>query len=276
MDPNMPRWKQGRSQLAAFVWFGGCSAPALFGFTAQADENLFGYMNGAEPLPRGAPLLLGAMTLHRLDDNARCNVQDFAAQFEYGFTERIAGTLSLQSLGRDGCRAVHDKQSLTPSALGISTRYSVLSPARHAYGLALLTTVSYAWHSSVPDGADAVTVEERLALQRYLLDGQLILLANLSFSFESADAQTMTGLLGSGATYRFAPNWFAGAEMFYIHADGDENKRVLYGGPTLHYGAARWWSTLTWVADLYSSASNSEGVALSPSNQIRFKVGWNF
>ncbi len=89
----------------------------------------------------------------------------------------------------------------------------------------------------------------------------------------------------AGATYRFAPNWFAGAEIhtrweyplfdlnFFEH-------RVYYAGPTMHYSQQRWWATLTWNYQIYGKGvdepANGQTFAEEQRQIVRFKVGFNF
>jgi len=54
----------------------------------------------------------------------------------------------------------------------------------------------------------------------------------------------------AGLTYRFAPNWFIGAEVFYQTEHETvvgQERWSLQAGPTIHYGGKSWWAALSWM-----------------------------
>jgi hypothetical protein len=57
-------------------------------------------------------------------------------------------------------------------------------------------------------------------------------------------------MAGSGLTYRFAPRWFFGVEAVYeteFETEVGQERWSVFAGPNLHYGAPRWWATLSWL-----------------------------
>ena len=92
---------------------------------------------------------------------------------------------------------------------------------------------------------------------------------------------------GTGLTYRFAPNWFLGAEILYeaeYETEVGQERWSVFAGPTLHYGAERWWATFTWFPQLSGGAESGYDDGLPGNYQLvektkqefRFKVGFNF
>lgn len=85
-----------RSSLAGVVTLGlaGVFAPPLSD-RAEADENLFGYISGAETLPEGASEIY-FWTTHRWDKGqGTYSAYDFQLEYEYGVTSRFTTSLAL-------------------------------------------------------------------------------------------------------------------------------------------------------------------------------------
>src|SRR5262249_25032965 len=88
--------------------------------------------------------------------------------------------------------------------------------------------------------------------------------------------------LSTGVSVRFAPRWFAGAELRAHSVWPDFSHRedvALFLGPNLHYGGERWWWTLTvlpqvwgWPADDVPNLELDEHERL----ELRFKLGYEF
>jgi hypothetical protein len=89
----------------------------------------------------------------------------------------------------------------------------------------------------------------------------------------------------TGFMYRFAPNWFAGAEIhtrweYPLFDFNNFEHRVFYAGPTLHYSQQRWWATLTWNYQVYGKGvdepADGKTFAEEQRQLVRLKVGFNF
>ena len=88
-----------------------------------------------------------------------------------------------------------------------------------------------------------------------------------------------------GASYRFAPGWFVGVEgrirSEYPEFDGHTQEHsVLFVGPSLHYGAERWWTTVSWGYQVWGygvdEPVHNKSYLEETRNEYRFKVGFNF
>ena len=99
--------------------------------------------------------------------------------------------------------------------------------------------------------------------------------------------------LGLGGSYRFAPNWFTGAEFRNRREFSNQNfGRQVYSayflGPTVHYGGKQWWATLAIMPQISGSPQNLGQDALGNTVQdgsrylgkqekveVRLKIGVN-
>jgi len=285
---------------------------ACLGFAtgASADENLFGYVRGAEPLPRGA-LELYQITTHREDKGTgHYSAWDSSTELEYGFTNKLAGAVALKAMAIDVSGLMIDayvpkdeKYGLKFSGGEAELKYNFLSPAKDGLGLAYYFSFSYTTldpHSGQPKYT--ASFEQKLLAQKYFLDGQLILAGNLGLESTRAKRSAIAGLpadfewptepemeiafnAGLGLSYRFAPNWFIGAEVFYEQENETEvglERWSLQAGPNLHYGSQKWWATLTYLPQIEGGPSYpgqpDDGLHLIEKTkyETRLKFGVNF
>jgi hypothetical protein len=89
----------------------------------------------------------------------------------------------------------------------------------------------------------------------------------------------------TGVSYRFAPNWFIGAEAnvraeYPMFDFNNFEHVVVYAGPSLHYSAKRWWVTLTAVYQVWGEGVDEpyDGKTYAEEStwKVRLKVGVNF
>lgn len=64
--------------------------------SAQADENLLGYLKGAETLPQGAQEIYLQYTRRSDKGVGEYVAQDLEAEYGYGFTPRLTGSFVLK------------------------------------------------------------------------------------------------------------------------------------------------------------------------------------
>lgn len=288
-----------------------CVSFALSFPAAHADENLFGYVRGAEPLPKGALEFYGAVTSREDKGAGHYTARDVTAELEYGVTDKLAVTGEIIGLGIDtsgltidGYLPKDNKYALRFSGVEGALKYNFLSPALHSVGVSTYTSLTYLTldpHS----GQDKKTLsfEQLLLLQKYFLDGQLILAGNLAIEATRADRDPINNLpadfdwptdpemeieLGAatGLTYRFLPSWFIGAEAVYAQENETEvglERWSLQAGPTLHYGGAKWWATLTWLPQIEGGGEAYPGqrdtdlhLVEKTKDEYRLKFGINF
>jgi hypothetical protein len=298
---------QYKKLLLSTLVTAACAAP----HAARADENLFGYVKGAEPLPKGALELYQSFTQRSDKGIGSYRALDSRTELEYGLTDKLAGGVELlaQSIKTRGILInayipKDEEYSLKPSGLEGYLKYNFLSPAKDPVGLSTITSFTYSWldtHSG--QDKNTYSFEQKLLLQKYFLDGQLIAAGNLGIEATRAHRKPIADLpadfewptepemeielsAGGGLTYRFAPNWFIGAEALYEReheTEVDLERWSWFAGPTLHYGGQKWWATLTWMQQIkgggerYDNQSDYELHLIEKTKrEIRLKVGYNF
>ena len=302
-------------------------ACALAAGPVAADENLFGYLQGAEPTPKGHDEVYAWLTKRSDKGAGHYSAYDLKLEYEHGATDNLAAGFALKGLGIDvsgiridGYVPADEKYGMRLSGVEASLKYSFLRPALDDIGLAAYLSGSYSWldvHSG--QDKDKYSIELKLLAQKYALDGQLVFVGNVGMESTYAkrkpianlpindatgeplewptDPEMEIGIIaGIGATYRFAPNWYLGAEMLYdteFETEVGQERWTLQAGPTLHYGSKKWWATFTWFPQIrgggekFGPASfngqpfpgqNNENMHLieKTKNEIRLKVGFNF
>ena len=270
-------------------------AGLVFAAPAAADENLFGYIYGAEPTPKGHNEVYFWLTQRSDKGAGQYTAYDLKTEYEHGITDSLAGALYLkgQSIDTSGIRIdgylpADNKYGMRLSGVEGSLKYAFLRPALDDIGLAAYFSFSYDWldaHSG--QDKDKYTFESKLLLQKYFLDGQLVLAGNAGLESTYAKRAPIANLpmndatgeplewpitpemeielqFALGLSYRFAPNWYAGVEAFYAREYETEvgtERWSLQVGPTLHYGAKSWWATLTWMPQLRGGGFETFGPA---------------
>lgn len=293
---------------------------------AHADENLLGYVSGAETLPKGASDAYIFVT-HRWDKGrGEYSANDYSLEYEYGLTHRLTGGVELKGqsidtsgLVIDGYMPGPENYGLKPSGIEAKLKYNFLSPAKDDIGLSATFSLQQSWldpHSG--RDKDTTKFEVGMQLQKLFLDDQLSLMLNTGLegtyakraplnaaTQASADAaiQALTAdptatfewptdpemelefKLGGGAAYRFAPNWYVGAETMYeteFETEVGQERWSLFAGPSIHYGSKDWWATLTYFNQLaggkeqYIGQTEDLHLIEKTKHELRFKLGFNF
>jgi len=287
---------------------GACAL--LAALPAQADENLFGYVKGAEPLPKGARELYQHVTFREGKSVGHYQAWNLATEFEYGVTDRFATSaylkmqaIDVEGLLVDGYLPGDKEYGPRLSGTEVSMKYNFLSPAKEPLGLSVYWALDYDWldpHSG--QDKDTLSMELHALTQKYLLDGQLIWVGNAGIETTYAQREPIEDLppgfewptepemeveliFGTGLSYRFAPNWFIGAELSYeteFETEVGQERWSWFGGPTLHYGGQKWWATATWFPQLQGGGEQFDGqdqdlhLIEKTENEYRLKLGFNF
>ncbi len=302
------------------------AAALLAQMPASADENLLGYVSGAETLPQGASEAYFFVTRRWDKGRGEYTAHDYTLEYEHGLSNRLTGAIELKGqsidtggLVIDGYMPGPERYGFKPSGVEAKLKYNFLSPAKDDLGLSASFSLQQSWldpHSG--RDKDTTKFELGLQLQKLFLDDQLSVMLNTGLegtyakrapldaaTQASADAeiQTLTGdpgasfewptepemeiefKLGAGASYRFAPNWSVGAETLYeteFETEVGQERWSLFAGPSIHYGAKRWWATLTWFEQLaggrekYIGQTGDLHLIEKTRHELRFKLGYNF
>jgi hypothetical protein len=274
-------------------------------------ESLFGILKGAETLPKDALEVIQHVTKRYDKGQGTYEAVDMKTELEYGITDRATGAVYLlgQSIRTEGLKIngylpKDEAYGLRASGVEASIKYNFLSPAKDDFGLSSYFATSYSWldpHSG--QDKKKLTFELELLMQKYFLDGELTwagnvgmestmaqrgALADLPADFEwSTNPEMEIGFrAGTGLSYRFAPNWFAGGEIVYeteFETDVGQERRSVQAGPTLHYGSKDWWLSVSYLpqisggGEMYDNQADGNLHLIEKTKQeIRVKVGFEF
>jgi hypothetical protein len=265
--------------------------------TVRADEQFLGFTRGAETLPSGRSLLYQFMTLRTGKAEGSYYGADFQTEIQHGFTDKFQASLSIVQHyfnihGVNGDRdALNDQDNYRFGGVIESAKYRVLSTFEDPLGLALRLETGYLFHDAVSGLREhEFYVAPELDLQKDFRDDTVIFVLNLSPQWAwgqepAAQYRELALQSAAGMVYRFAPNWYVGAEatLRAEYPDFDLNNFehvVVYAGPSLHYSAKRWWITLTWVYQAWGNGvgepADGKTYKEETGQQIRLKVGFNF
>jgi hypothetical protein len=284
---------------------------ALFLPCAHADENLFGYIKGAEVLPKGSSEVYQWFTQRSDKGAGSYRALDSKTEFEYGVTDRfqVSAELNMLSINTsgltiDGYLPGAKKDGLRPQSLELAMKYNFLSPAKDDFGLSAYTSFEYGMldvHSG--QRKTEFEIETQLLAQKYFMEGQLTWVGNVgvraayekrkaianlpdNFDWPTTPEMEISTKIGTGLSYRFAPGWFVGGEMLHeteFETEVGQERWSLFAGPSLHYGSDKWWSTLTFFKQLrgggekYESQTNLNLHLIEKTkNEVRLKFGYNF
>jgi hypothetical protein len=265
---------------------------------ANADEQLFGYVRGAETLPQGKTELYQFVTMRAGKNEGSYYGFDFESEVEYGFTDQFQASLSLENRyinnrNVDGPRdSLDDTDGYRFGGVAASGKYRLLSPFKDPMGLALRLETGFVRHDEV-DGLNEheFFVAPEIDLQKDFRDDTVIteLWAGTEWAWGKRPAEQYPRELalqgGTGISYRFVDNWFIGVEgniraEYPLFDLGNFEHVVVYAGPSLHYSAQRWWVTLTYVhqawGDGIGEPHDGRTFAEETTHQVRLKLGFNF
>ena len=284
-----------------------CLATA-FSAPAKADENLLGYTIGAETLPQGAQEAYLWVTHHGAKRRGQYQMQALRGEIEYGLTDRTSISAYINAYKHDyqcgaGCAGSvgneeisGSKNSFNVSGFSLEAKHMLLSPYADEIGLAFYGEFSYDTIDSITgEKGEGYEIEGKLILQKPYLDGQLQWMTNLELEIERWKAQgasayemALAPRIRTGVSYRFAPNWYIGAEGWVdqemldpTDASWEFDHWDAFAGPSIHYGAKKWWTTLTYAQQLVGtdeSQGNQNGLHLADHEkyEVRLKMGYNF
>lgn len=277
----------------------------------QADENLFGYLKGAETLPQGSAEAYQFLTQRSDKGIGKYRAFDLKTEGEYGFSHRLTGSFGLKTMSLntsgiwiDAYLPGDKKFGLRSSGMEAALKYNFLSPAKDDIGLSMTTELNYDWIDA-HSGQDKKKIEFELGLQlqKLFAEGQISWVTNAALETTYAKRDAISNLpdgfewpthpemeiglkVGSGVMVRFAPNWSAGAEALFqneFETEVGQERWSMFAGPTLHYGAKNWWSTLSWIKQLKGGGERYPGQSAGSlhliertKNEVRIKVGYNF
>ncbi len=276
---------------------------------ARADENYFGYSYGSETLPKGAFEAYSWMTWRTSKGQGSYNALDLRQEIEYGITDRLQASFYLNEryLSIDGAAPFEEEDGVeTPEypdrnefefqGVQASLKYNVLSPYKDPLGFAVYVEPGWSRVFKITgEKQNEWSLEFKGIFQKNFLDDQLIAVLNITPELEVRKFigggnkwETELALEATGGLiYRIAPKWFAGVEVRY-HSEYPDFVHELtrehwatFVGPVIHYGAEKWWATLTVLPQVYGAPqddSRSTTLHLEEHEklEVRLKTGINF
>jgi hypothetical protein len=274
------RLKITRAVLAASV----CLVAATCPDKTRAGESLFGFLLTTDLLPKGGKEIEQWLTWRRQKAGGQFDLIQGRNAFEYGVTDDFQAAIYANYMWS---RAFHNSVDSTTAPpenfadvqvgpdshwhsgrfVGVSLEgiYRILSPYIHPIGLA------YYLEPTIGNGL--YEVENRIIVQKNLLDDRLVIASNLSLNLEGRklpgdpdevgyasrkhwDHETDFNI-SLAASYRFIPNWSAGFEFInereYSNFSLSPDRRTnvaYYLGPVLHWGGERFFVTATFLTQL--------------------------
>lgn len=286
------------SALTAVIALAAGLLASAGGIPAHADENLFGWVRGAETLPQGRGEIYQFITTRTGKVKGTYAATDFETELEYGITDQFQASVALENRYlynkgvTDDREALDDTNHFTYGGFSLAGKYRILSPFKDGIGLAVRLEGGYLLHDEV-DGLPEheVFIAPEIDLQKNFRDDTII--TQLWFGSEWAWGKqpaeeypreiSVQG--GAGVSYRFAPNWYIGIEGHaraeYPMFDFNHFEHVVvFAGPSLHYGTEKWWANVSWGYQVYGNGidepRSGQTYAEEARNEFRFKVGFNF
>jgi len=308
MDPELLPPKTEFQMILRTPRLTALALSALFlASPAMADENLFGYVYGAETLPAGGNEAYVWWTQRSGKGEGSYVARDLQLEFEHGWTDRFQTSFYLTASSYDwsgGAVEEHHEEDepeeedeealdrgLRFNGSKVAFKWNLNSPYKDGYGLALYLEPGFSRYEKISgEREDEYELEGKVILQKNFRDDQIITSYNLTVAPEwekESDGEWEKELeveVTAGASYRFAPNWYAGLEarVHTEHPDfGAREHWALFAGPSLHYGGRTWWGTLTWLPQVKGApvdADRSTRLHLDEheKSEVRFKLGYNF
>jgi hypothetical protein len=257
-----------RRHLARLAWR---SALILFPLLSQAGEGAFGWIYTLDLQPKGTWEFEQRIQRNRAQAAGQYDVWLLRSEWEYGWSENVQIAAYLNS---DAARIdqnythpeVCGNQATCTSGFPVPSSHDPRQPFRQqgidGYSLELiyrlsnpvLDPVGVGLYIEPTMGKRKNELEGRLILQSNFWDDRLVVAGNLvvaneqlKFLGEGRVPESMLDIL-LGASYRFAPKWFAGSELRW-HNDfarynlKNQTQRQLFWGPNLHYAQTDWWFT---------------------------------
>ncbi len=283
---------------------------------ANADENLFGYIKGAETMPAGAWEFDQQLTYRGDKGVGTYHAWDSKSEIEYGVTDKFNASayIRAQSINTSGIVVdayIPGAEHYGPRVSGIGTefKYMFLSPAKDSFGLAGYLDLGYNWldpHSGLDK--NTYTIELQMIAQKYFMEGQLVWAGNVGlestyahradlsdarraslpsdFDWPAHNEMEVELKAGTGLSYRFAPNWSVGAEALYeveYETEVGPERWSIFAGPNIHYGGEKFWATFSWMPQIQGygrpkDAQLDDNLQLieKTKQEVRLKFGYDF
>lgn len=283
---------------------------------ARADENLLGYVYGAETLPQGKWEAYQWVTLRTGKAEGTYSAFDLRTEIETGLTDRLQAAFYVNARSHhiDGVPGLEDRDSFAFQGASAEFKYRLRSPYIDGYGLALYIEPGYNRIDKISgEVEEELELETKLIFQKNFLEDTLIWSLNYTLEPEWAighheddeeeeashagDApaehedeageehearKELAEELATGVSCRIANRWFVGTEL-RLHSEWPDFSHrehlAAFLGPTLHYGGERFWWTATVLPQIWGWPDDEVTELQLDEHErleVRFKLGVNF
>lgn len=266
---------------------------------AHADENLLGYVYGAETLPRGKWEVYQWVTMRSGKGRGSYRAFDLRTEIETGLTDRLQAAFYVNARSHEieDVPGLDDRSAFAFQGVSAEFKYRLKSPYLDGYGFALYAEPGYNRVDKISgEIEEELELELKAIFQKNFLDDTVVWSVNYTLEPEWAiGAEEEEGAdeheearkelieeLASGVSVRFAPRWFLGAEL-RVHSEWPDFSRrehlAAFLGPSLHYGGERIWWTLSVMPQVWgwpSSEVSHLHVDEHEQVELRLKFGYNF
>ncbi|MBC8010878.1 MAG: hypothetical protein H7067_12375 [Burkholderiales bacterium] len=251
--------------------FAACASASL----VRADEHLFGYVFTSEVIPQGRFGLIQTAGLREGKKGGDYAALDLVSEIEYGLTNRVTIFAAVVNFhhdysGYEGSRSYGaGRDEFSYGGWDLGAKWMILSPYLDPVGLAVRPQLERREIARLDgDEIDQWTGRIGVALHKNFFGDTLVTALDYVLEAERREGEASGEKLGheilAGATYRVIPKWFVGFEARYqtdytdavfdeldALAGGESQQWAVYAGPSLHYGARRFWATaaLLWQID---------------------------
>lgn len=279
--------------------------------SAQAGEQLLGYTQGAEPLPKGASEFYQIFISRNDKGKGTYHALDTKTEVEHGFTNRFSGSLAVighqletKGLIIEGYLPQEKTNALSLTGFEAELKYAYLTPALNDFGLSSTFGMDYNTIDKFSGQKKSTfAINLGLQLQKYFMDGQLVWLGNVAMESTYAKRPPIAGIndenmwpttnelevestASTGISYRFASNWSAGLEAQYqteYETEIEQERWSVFAGPSLHYANKDFWATVTYFPQIVGGGTQSylgqpNGLHLIEKTkyETKLKLGYNF
>ncbi len=261
---------------------------------SRADEQLWAFARGTETLPRRRGEIYQFVTMRTGKNDGDYYGFDFDTELEYGVTDEIQLGVAVVNhyFDIEGVKGLRDSNRYRFGGVEGSVKTRFLSPFLDPIGLSFRVDGGYLSRDDVGGFRQQEWfVAPEIAIQKNFREDTVswVLDGGFEFAWGKQPAEEYPRELSvegaTGLSYRFAPNWFVGAEARirseYPLFDFDHFEHVaLYTGPSLHYGTERWWVTASWLYQAWGrgieEGNQQQTYAEETEQMVRLKVGFNF
>lgn len=272
-----------------------CLVVAVNSSPAPADENLFGYLYGAEVLPAHQNEVYQWLTVRRGKGIGHYVAWDASLEYERGLDNRwqFSAYVNAKKHSVHGVPGLEKVDSAGFSGAQVAFKYMALSPFKDPVGLAFYIEPGYARIDKVSgERIKEYELESKLIVQKNFLEDRLVAAVNATLEFEvergagaASNEKEFVAELTAGLSYRVAPRWFVGLETrwhteFPQEDDFSQEHLAHFFGPVVHYGAEHWWFTATWLPQISGwpteARDRDRQLDEHERNECRLKLGFNF